>query len=74
MTTESKSPQPSPLYKRPREHNGRTYYFYSNTRVGLLIYAANRKDGEKSNPVIVVDEYGGILAKGELREFRRFIE
>lgn len=64
----------SPLYKRPIEHEGRTYYFYSNTRVGLLVFAANRKKDEKSNPCLIIDEYGGILGKGTLREYRKFIE
>ena len=64
---------PEPAYKRPIQHGGRTYYFYSDTRVGFLIYAANRKPGEKSNVCIVRDEYGSIIATGTLRDFRRLL-
>ena len=71
MTTENKSPRPSPLYKRPIRYKGRDYFFYSYTKASQFIYAANRKNGEKYNSCIITDEKGNILSKATLLDYRK---
>jgi len=61
-------------YKSPIKHtDNRTYFFYNYSKGAFQIYIANKREHEKENPVIVVDEYGNTIASGTLRDFRRLM-